>query len=122
MFQFEFGSFTTGRYKESSEPGDSRLPTLPSFTFISDDMSNDEISDSGSDFFPDWSSIDSCTSSLCSLTGVGSSRQAPLIKENIYLNGEEFLTMQDNEMEIVIENGNGGCSEIINENDSLQGA
>ena len=105
------------------ESTDSRLPTLPSSlsSFVGDDMSNDDISDGGSDFFPDWSSVDSCTSSLCSLGGMGPPRLAPPAKENIYLNGENFLAMQENEMEMVVENDEQVFSGVANENSSLRG-
>ena len=80
---------------------DSRLPTLPTSlnTFGNDDISADDISESGSDFFPDWSSVDSYASSI-------GSRRSPIkfervSREEIFLNDEDFMRLNTTDVEIV---------------------
>ena len=91
------------RLKKEFASDHSRLPTLPSSvtTFMIEDGIPDDVSENESDFFPDWSSVDSCSSSICSITGRAPRKFDALIEEDIYLNDEDFLRLPDNDTDIM---------------------
>ncbi|CAK8680079.1 uncharacterized protein LOC143463246 [Clavelina lepadiformis] len=78
---------------------DHSLPFGPSLTNL-DDVTSDETSDTNSEFFPDWSSADSCASSVCSRTKLTRSRiEEGYEFEEASLSDDDVLRLSDDEFD-----------------------
>lgn len=119
----ECGCSSSNGLRKENGSVEGRLPTLPSnlISIVIDDVGTDDVSDSGSDFFPDWSSVDSCASSICSISEWAYTRFDVMAAEDIFLNDESVLKTHENDVEI--ETDDEEQQEILrakNEIDSLR--
>ena len=124
ILQPQYGCSSSCALKKESVATEGRLPTLPSnvTSIVIDDVGVDDVSDSGSDFFPDWSSMDSCTSSICSISEWAPIRCDALTTEDIFFNDENVLKLRESDVEVVTDDEEQqGSSRANNESDSLRG-